>query len=60
MAIIAIYSHVAVVVFQQILGIAGMGIMAAGAGKFPFRIKWIFYSSYRVPFTEETCNNMGA
>ena len=60
MAIIAIESHVAVVMVQQILCVAGMGIMAAGASELLVRIKWIFNFSYRVSFAEEACNDMGA
>jgi len=60
MAMTAIYSHIAVVMVQQILSIAGMRIMATCAGKLPVRIKRIFDSSYRVPFAEETGNDMGA
>lgn len=56
----AIYSHITVVMVQQILHIAGMGIMATGTGEFPGRIKRIFDPSYRVPFAGETCNDMGA
>lgn len=37
-----------------------MGIMAAGAGELPVRIKRMFDSSYRVPFPEKTSDNMGS
>ena len=60
MAITTIYSHIAVVMVQQILGVAGMGIMAAGAGELLVRLKWIFGFSYWVPFANETGNDMAA
>jgi len=60
MAITTIHSHIAVVMVQQILSVAGMGIMAAGARELLVRIKWIFGFSYRVPFADETGNDMAA
>lgn len=60
MAKTAIDTHIAVVMVQQILGVAGMGIMAAGTGELPIRFRGMFDPSYRVPLAEETGKDMGA
>ena len=59
MTVAAIGCYVAGIVFQQILGVSRVRIMATGAGKFPVGLEWILGSSYRMSFTIKPGNNMG-